>query len=224
MAAPRRSRDAATARRTQAERTATTRRRLIDAAIESLAEQGYAATSSTVVAERAGVSRGALFYNFPTKGEFMLAVLDDIYRQNLAQVLGAMEGRPFDRAFLLDLVELTWPIIAGARGVAMLQIMLGGASDPEVRPRLPEQMRRIDDLTAQTLRERGGLGPRAGQLVAQAVRVHVSSARGLALQLITGASGLAELQPERDLMRRYMAFMVDELLPRAMRLDAAGSS
>ena len=44
----------------QQDRSAETRRRVLDAAIELLAAAGYAATTTTAVGERAGVSRGAL--------------------------------------------------------------------------------------------------------------------------------------------------------------------
>ena len=51
---------AARTRRTQEERSAETRARLLEATIESLGEVGYASTTTTGVCERAGVSRGMI--------------------------------------------------------------------------------------------------------------------------------------------------------------------
>lgn len=58
---------AGTPRRTQEERTADMKDRLLRAALEGLAEDGYAGTSTQDVVKRAGVSRGALVHHFPTK-------------------------------------------------------------------------------------------------------------------------------------------------------------
>lgn len=54
-------------KRTQEARSAEMKDRLLKAALEGLAEDGYAATSTQEVVKRAGVSRGALVHHFPTK-------------------------------------------------------------------------------------------------------------------------------------------------------------
>ena len=54
-------------RLTQDEKTAETRRRLLDAAIVCLIERGYSNTTTSEIAERAGLSRGAQLYHFPEK-------------------------------------------------------------------------------------------------------------------------------------------------------------
>jgi len=50
----------------QDEKSAETRRRLLDAAILCVIERGYANTTGSEIAERAGLSRGAQLYHFPT--------------------------------------------------------------------------------------------------------------------------------------------------------------
>ena len=57
---------AATAPRRVQERSLATKAALLDAAIESLVERGYAATTTIETARRAGVSRGAQLHHFPT--------------------------------------------------------------------------------------------------------------------------------------------------------------
>ncbi|MFI2533416.1 TetR/AcrR family transcriptional regulator, partial [Rhodococcus erythropolis] len=62
--------------RTQAERTAAMRGRLLDAAVESLVELGYARTSTQEIARRAGVSRGTQLHHFPTKESLVVAAVE----------------------------------------------------------------------------------------------------------------------------------------------------
>jgi AcrR family transcriptional regulator len=57
--------------RTQAERRASTQAKILDATVEALVAVGYAGTSTTEVCRRAGVSQGALFRYWPTKGELL---------------------------------------------------------------------------------------------------------------------------------------------------------
>ena len=63
-------------RRTQAERSAATRKVLLDAAVNCLFENGYGATTTLMVAEAAGVSRGAMLHQFPSKADLMAFVVE----------------------------------------------------------------------------------------------------------------------------------------------------
>ena len=62
---------AARPRRTQAERSRATRERLIAVTLDLLFERGLRETSTVDIAERAGVSRGAMLHHFPTKEDLL---------------------------------------------------------------------------------------------------------------------------------------------------------
>lgn len=63
-------------RKTQAERREATREQLLVAASRVFARHGFHATSLEAVADEAGFSRGAVYYNFADKEEFFLELLD----------------------------------------------------------------------------------------------------------------------------------------------------
>ncbi len=65
-------------REPQQDRSRATRAKLLEAAIESLAELGYHASTVAVVAERAGVSRGAAQHHFPTRDALFTAALEHV--------------------------------------------------------------------------------------------------------------------------------------------------
>jgi AcrR family transcriptional regulator len=67
--------------RTQAERTEDTRGRILDAAVDMLTTHGYSGFRTAPVAARAGVSRGALTYHFPSRDELLLAVVAEVFRR-----------------------------------------------------------------------------------------------------------------------------------------------
>jgi AcrR family transcriptional regulator len=76
-------------RRTQADRSATTRAALIKAARELFAEHGFADTSRDQIAQRAGVTRGALYHHFESKAAVAAAVVGELEDELVARVVSA---------------------------------------------------------------------------------------------------------------------------------------
>jgi len=77
---------------TQAERTESTRGRLITTARRLFAEQGFAATSTEEILREAAVSRGALYHHFPSKTDLFQATFEQVEDELTAQVLQAAAG------------------------------------------------------------------------------------------------------------------------------------
>lgn len=73
-------------RRTNEERTRTTRRALVSAARQRFEADGYAATNLDDIADGAGVTKGALYHHFPTKRALYDAVVVDIQDELTAHV------------------------------------------------------------------------------------------------------------------------------------------
>lgn len=70
-------------RRTQRERTAESTQRLITAAIELIAEKGFARTSTAEISERAGYSRSMVQFRYGTKEALLETLLRDEYETRL---------------------------------------------------------------------------------------------------------------------------------------------
>jgi len=69
-------------RRTQAERSHEMRRRLVQAVLDCLAEEGYAGTTISRIVERAKVSHGATGHHFPSKDHLIVAAAEDLIRHS----------------------------------------------------------------------------------------------------------------------------------------------
>jgi AcrR family transcriptional regulator len=67
----------------QSERSAGTRRRILDAARELYAERGWAATPLDDVARAAGVTKGAVYHHFSDKTQLLRAVYEDQEQQSV---------------------------------------------------------------------------------------------------------------------------------------------
>ena len=78
----------------QEERTRLMRARLLEATVDCLVEHGFAGTSTTLVSERAGVSRGAQLHHFPTKNDLVVAAVAHLTEKRGAELTAAAERLP----------------------------------------------------------------------------------------------------------------------------------
>src|SRR3954447_19983040 len=82
-------------------RSIATRAALLDAALESLVDRGYAATTTIETARRAGVSRGAQLHHFRTRAELLTAAVEHLLERRMEQFRAALT-RLDTHADLLD--------------------------------------------------------------------------------------------------------------------------
>ncbi|MEU8121086.1 TetR family transcriptional regulator [Spirillospora sp. NPDC049024] len=71
-----------------------TREKLFTAAIELIAESGLAATTVDQIAERAGVAKGTVYYNFGSKAALFSALLEYGVDRLATALRDAASGRP----------------------------------------------------------------------------------------------------------------------------------
>lgn len=129
------SETAAKPRRTQEERSATTRKALLDATIDCLAEDGYAALTTTRVAARAGVSRGAQVHHFPTKGALVAEAIGHLAERAAEEMIEATKDRPRPIS-VADTLDLLWESFRGPVFQAVIQFSAASPPEPEVRESL----------------------------------------------------------------------------------------
>jgi len=108
------------------------RARLLEATVELLVEKGYAGTSTTLVSERAGVSRGAQLHHFPTKQDLVVAAVQHVTEVRGAELAAAAENLPTGprrtRAVLQVLGDhFTSPVFTAA-----LELWVAARTDPDL--------------------------------------------------------------------------------------------
>ncbi len=120
-------------RKAQAEQSAEMRTRIFKAAVKCLKKYGYAATTTLLVQKEAKISRGAMLHHFPTRPDLMLYVVRRAFDEGAAMHKRCREtSKDLDR----DLPDDAWKSINGPSGIAALEILMGGRSDPQLAERL----------------------------------------------------------------------------------------
>jgi AcrR family transcriptional regulator len=169
-----------TPRRSQAERSAATRSALLDATIACLVEDGYARTTTSRVAQRAGVSRGAHLHHFQTRQALLAAAMERLAERRGARLLAAAESLPSGRERLIAGLDLLWEGYASPLYQAALDLWSHARTDPDLRERLVEVERQLDRQTLAVTRRL--FADRAGQDDFDGlIEMAVATIRGLAL-------------------------------------------
>jgi AcrR family transcriptional regulator len=176
--------------RTQQQRRDETRRALLDAAVESLIEVGFARTTTLEVQRRAEVSRGALLHHFPSKAELLVAAVDHLaeMRARELKVLSLQLPASDKRARTDAVLGLLWQCFSGTFFQVAMELRTAARTDPELRPVLA--------TAEKALRER--ILAQARTLFGKEVAEHpgLERALDLTLQLMIGAAMSAVLHTE----------------------------
>jgi AcrR family transcriptional regulator len=144
---------AARERRTQAERSAVTRARLLDATIACLHDLGYARTSTPEIARRAGLSRGAQLHHFPTKTELVTSAVEHLFARRREEFLKAFRARPAEQDPTDAAIDILWSMVTGPTFYAWLELVVAARTDAELRDPVAALTTRLGALVEDTFRE-----------------------------------------------------------------------
>jgi AcrR family transcriptional regulator len=169
-----------TARVPQEERTRAMRQRLLDAAVECLVEHGWSGTSTTLVSQRAGVSRGAQLHHFPTKTDLVLAAVEHLAEVRGDELQQAATGLPTGRRRTRAVLEMLAVHFTGPVFAAALELWVAARTDDALREAVGPLEQRIGRETHRSTVELLGVDEsRPG--VRELVQATLDLVRGLGL-------------------------------------------
>jgi AcrR family transcriptional regulator len=169
-----------TVRQPQQDRSRATRRRLLEAAIECLAELGWTGTTVLVVAERAGVSRGAAQHHFPTREDLVTAAVEYVSEERTARLRARAAELPTGPARTQAVMDLIDHLYTGPLFRAALQLWLAALSDDQLRARVVPLEAHVGRETHRVVLELLGVDEKHPG-VREVVQATLDLARGLGL-------------------------------------------
>jgi len=161
---------------TRAEKNAATSEALLAAAAQTFAERGFEATTMDQIAERVGLSKGALYYRYKSKEDLFLALLDERSAAYVAQLeqTPAAGWDAFADQFLAIVREGTWPRL-------FFEFVAYASRRPQARRQLVKRTRAVRRAIERVVEQQAG----------QAGVEPVMPAADIALALIALGNGLA---------------------------------
>lgn len=120
----------------QAQKSAMTRDRILDAAINCFVELGYTNVTTARVASSAGVSRGAMLHHFPSKTELIQAAVEYLhdkllqdYTARVTSIPANLKGKKRRRAG----IDAYWDHLTGDLFVVYHELCVASRTDPELK-------------------------------------------------------------------------------------------
>ena len=182
---------------------------MLDAAIACLVEHGYAGTTMRRIADRAGVTPGAVQHHFTSKA----ALLGELIGYMRAKIVTDMfaEGVPSTRSVRKRqelLLDRMWRIYRGPLFTALLEVGIGARTDREMLAYIAgahDEMSRWNSIAAPILFPEHADRPELIPLIASGQ----ATMRGLAL---VGLAGEADPDPLWPATRAHIMAMNAQVL------------
>ena len=162
----------------QEARSRSTRLRVLEAAVECLVELGWSGTTTTVVAERAGVSRGAQLHHYRTKSALLVAAVEHLGERRAAELRAEAAALRAGGDRVAQTVDLLATLFTGPLFAAAIEVWVAARSDPSLRATLvPVEARFGREVHRMTVQLLGADETRPG--VRESVQATLDLLRGL---------------------------------------------
>lgn len=116
----------------QAQKSASTRNLIIEAAIKCFVDLGYARTTTTLIAQQAGLSRGAMLHHFPSKLDIVRAAVEYLHAKRLRAFRKAVSKPSITGDHVHQGVEAYWAHVRHPLFVAFFELAVAARTDNEL--------------------------------------------------------------------------------------------
>jgi AcrR family transcriptional regulator len=176
-------------RLTREDKRAANRSLILRAAREVFGRRGYHSATIEEIADEAGLSNGAIYYNFKNKEDLFLALLDDRIQERALSVAGILSSADAD-AQAHDVISSikanrTWRLL-------FLEFVTYAARNPKFARRLRRQRARMRTALSETIERQipdrlsGNVPPDRLSLIL------IALANGLAIEELTNPGSVPE--------------------------------
>lgn len=137
----------------QAQKSAATRNLIIEAAIKCFVELGYARTTTTAIADKAGLSRGAMLHHFPSKVDIVRAAVEHLHAKRLRAFRRAVQLSPTAGDRIRANLDAYWQHVRHPMFVAFFELVVAARTDPELAQILRPAQEAFEQEWHRTARE-----------------------------------------------------------------------
>ena len=129
----------------QQRKSVQTRITILEAAIDCLQTHGYGRTTTQLIAEVAGISRGAMLHHYATKQDLIASVIDyTVYKRMEMFLEGIRTLKDSARIHEMAGIELSWKSMLTREFAAYLELAIAARTDPDLAEIFLPKARRYD--------------------------------------------------------------------------------
>ncbi len=116
----------------QAQKSASTRKLIVEAALQCLIKLGYAQTTTPRIADEAGLSRGAMMHHFSNRHTVIQAAIEYLHTKRLRAFKRAVSTLPYDKPHLHDALIAYWRHVTHPLFMAFHELAVAARTDKEL--------------------------------------------------------------------------------------------
>jgi AcrR family transcriptional regulator len=131
---------------------ATTKGRIVEAALQTLREDGFAGASARAIAKRGRFNQALIFYHFGTINDLLLAALDRTSEVRMAKYRDAVMGVGTVEDAIRVATELYREDLASGHITVLSELIAGSLDRPDLGPQIVERMEPWIDLAEDAVR------------------------------------------------------------------------
>jgi AcrR family transcriptional regulator len=129
----------------QQRKSVQTRITILEAAIDCLQTHGYGRTTTQLIAEMAGISRGAMLHHYATKQDLIASVIDyTVYKRMEQFLVGIRALKDSARIDEMAGIEISWQSMLSREFGAYLELAIAARTDPDLAEIFLPKARRFD--------------------------------------------------------------------------------
>ena len=128
-----------------------TRSRIVEAAVQTIKERGFAATSARAIAATGGFNQALVFYHFGSVNDLLVAALDHTSAVRMARYKAAIDSVDTLPELLSVASEAYQEDLAGGHIKVLAEMIAGASAMPELGPEIAARMRPWITLTEEAV-------------------------------------------------------------------------
>jgi AcrR family transcriptional regulator len=139
-----------------------TRARIVEAAVQTIKERGFAATSARAIAATGGFNQALVFYHFGSVNDLLIAALDHTSELRMGRYGAAIDSVDTLAELLSVASEAYREDLEGGHIQVLAEMIAGASAMPELGPEIASRMQPWIDLTEDAVKRvlaGSGLGP-----------------------------------------------------------------
>lgn len=129
----------------QAFKSSSTRQQILDAAVHCIVNLGYAKTTTMLIAEQAGLSRGATLHHFPSKTEVITATVEYLFEKRTRAFINSSKSLPRGNDRVKLAVRAYWDHANHPLFLAFIELSVAARHDEELKRILVPAQTRFDE-------------------------------------------------------------------------------
>lgn len=188
---------------------------VLEAVVDCLAEHGYAATTTELVAARARVSRGTMLHRFPTRQSLIEAATDFAFFRRMKNFLEAVRALSEEERVDRNLgIQVSWRQFFTREYRAYLELHIAAKTDPELRAYFIPRAKLYDKLWRREAAKAFPEWGKAPEVIDRACEFVRATLEGLALN-----SDIWDNPEHQETLLQFVADMAIGLREKQLKLQ-----